>query len=338
MRMERRFGVMGAAALLLMAAPLMAGLLMAGCGADDGEAEVPEVAAGSEPSAVLIDSTGAPIAQLAAQHGGTVVLAGDQHVEVLASDDGTVDAYVITPEPPSPDQTRITVRVPADDGSVHPVMLTWDPSEGRYRGRLRQVHPVPGPVEVVIVVGGAEQRGSVPQIVLFGPSGPISGPRVVVQNAPSQGPDVDVIEVEAPSQPQFIVQPPRPGVIVVERPAPPRGPTVVVTHPMPPRPTVVVNAPAPPQPRVVVHAPAPPQPRVVVHAPAPPRPRVVVHAPGPPQPTVVVRQPAPRVVVQRPSARVEVRRPGATVRVHSDNGQHRGHEERGGGHGRGRGH
>jgi hypothetical protein len=315
MRMER-FGAMGAAALLCLAA----------CGGEEEvEAEVvPELAAGSQPSAIVIDPVAAA-AGIEAAHGGTVVTVGDQFVEVLASDDGTVDAYVLTPQPPAPDQTRVTVRLPADDGDTHPVMLTWDPAGGRYRGRLRQVHPVPGPVEVVIVVGGAAQRGTAPQIVLFGPSGPIGGPRMAVRNAGSQGPDV--IEVEGPPQPQVVmVEPPRPGVVVVERPAPPPGPTVVVTHPMPPRPTVVVNAPSPPRPTVVVNAPSPPRPTVVVHAPAPPR------------PTVVVRQPAPRVVVQRPGARVEVRRGGPAVRVHSDNGLHRGHGRgHGGGHGGGHG-
>lgn len=214
----------------------MAALLFVGCGSDEEDVEV--VAAAGEPTSVEV---------IAPAHGGTVVPAGAQQVEVVPQEDGTVSAYVVTPEPPPPEQTQITVRVPADDGHTHPVVLTWDPGAERYRGRLRRVHPVQGPVEVVVVVDGERYEGSAPEVVVVAPGPPRSDVRVVA--APPRARNVNVV-VEAPSPPQpsvviaapppppsVVVVPPRPpGVLVV----PPRPPGVVVVHDRGPR-TVVVH-------------------------------------------------------------------------------------------------
>ena len=176
----------------------------------------------------------------AAAHGGTVVPVGQQAVEVIPREDGTVQAYVVTPEPPPRAQTQITVRIPGSDGRPHPVVLTWDPRTEAYAGRLRQVQPVAGPIEVVMVVGGERYLGRAPHVVLIAPSAP-----AVIVEAPPQ-PEVHVVEperptvvVEAPSRPTIVVERPQPPTIVVERP---HAPTIVVERP---HPTVVVHAPGP---------------------------------------------------------------------------------------------
>ncbi len=274
---------------------VLAASLIGGCGTEEAEAEapLPEVAQ-QVPTAVAIEAP--PPA-----HGGTVVAAGNQFVEVVPHEDGNVRAFVVTPEPPPPDQTQITVRMPGSDGSTHPVVLTYDPDEQLYAGRLRRVQPVAGPLEVVVVVGPQRYEGSAPHFVLVAPPQP-------------------TVVVERPD--------PRPATVVVERPDP--RPTIVVERPDP-RPTIVVERPAPPT--IVVEHPS--RPTIVVERPS--RPTIVVERPS--RPTIVVQRPDPRpvVVVERPSPRrtVIVERPGPRVRVHSDNGRHLGHR-RGHGHGHGR--
>lgn len=294
-----------------------AALLLAACGAEPestsaslvAEPPVPPMAA---PVEAVAEAPGAAVV-VAAQpgelpapaHGGTVLAAGPQHVEVVPQEDGAVHAYVVSPQPPPPAETQMTVRVPGADGGTHPVVLVWDPAAQRYAGRLRRTTPAPGPVEVILVVGPSRYEGRAPNVVVVAPAPP---PQVVV---------------EAPPRPEVVVERPSATVVVDA----PQRPAVVVAAP--PRPTVVVERPAPPT--IVVQRPAPPA--VVVHRPAPPA--VVVHRPAPP--TVVVHRPAPpTVVVERPSATVVVHGgPPGHVRVRGDNGRHRGHY-RGGGRGRGR--
>ncbi len=219
-----------------------ASLLLAACGSDEQEADIAPIAAA--PSAVAVPG---------ASHGGTVVAAGPQQVEVVPSQDGTVSAYVVSPEPPPPGQTQITVQVPANDGQTHPVMLVWDPAQQRYLGRLRRVHPVAGPVQVTVVVDGQRYQGSAPQLV-------------VVNAAPPPPPNV---RVNAPARP-------RRTNVVVEAPRPRPGVNVIVQGPQPPRPQVdVVLAAPPPPPGVVVVGPRPRRPGVVIAAPPGP-PGVVV--------------------------------------------------------------
>lgn len=276
MRTER-LGSIGAALFVLAA-----------CGGND-EAEVPEMGAGAGPTEVelpgevVVEAEAAELPPPA--HGGTVLAAGDHRVEVVAEEDGYVNAFMLADAPPPPAATEITVRVPADDGEVHPVVLTWNPSENRYRGRLHRVRPVPGPIDVTIVVNGQPHRGRAPRVVVIGPSFAAPAARV---------------EIARPESPQATVHV-----------APPPGPrvNVEVHHPEPPRAEVRIQPPAPPVPRVEVraHAPAPPRARVSVRAPAPPPgPRAVVHHPAPPHP-------AARVKVQHPA--------GPRVQVRHDNGR-----------------
>lgn len=290
----KRANTLGAAVLILGGA----------CG--QPEEETVDIAPIGEPTSTAVIAAAAPPEPL---HGGTVLLAGERPIEIVADEGGTFDAYYLGDAPPAPQDARITIRVPDADGQTRPVLLTWNPGEARYTGRLRGARPAPGPIELTLVLGGETVRASAPTFVFVTPTAA----------AP--------VVVEAPSAPH----------VVVEAPAPP--PSVVVEAPS--RPGVVVHAPSPPRPNVVVHAPSPPRPNVVVHAPSPPRPRVVVEAPAPPR--VVVRPPAPprppRVVVRRsepPRARVEVRTPGpphGRVVVRGGRDEHRGR-----GRGRGRGH
>jgi hypothetical protein len=217
-------------------------LVYGACGSDEeSDPELP-LAASGEPEALAFELP-------APAHGGTVVPVGQQAVEVVPRQDGTLQAYVVTPEPPPREQTQITVRVPGDDGRPHPVVLTWDPRTESYAGRLRRVQPVAGPVEVIMVVDGQRHAGRAPRVVLLAPS----APSVVVEAPRAPQPEVHVIEperptvvVEAPSRPTIVVERPQP-TIVVERP----HPTIVVERP---RPTIVVER---PHPTVVVHAPGP---------------------------------------------------------------------------------
>ncbi len=208
------------------------------CGAEeDPEADLPaiegEVAVAAVPSPAVEVVVPAPSA------GGTMLAVGPHPLEVSPYGDGTVIAYVRSPEPPPPATTQVTVRVPADDGESHPVMLVWDPAGGHYRGRLRRVHPVPGPVEVTLVAGGQRYEGTRPEIVIVAPEAP---PPVVVEvEAPPPA-----VEVQAPAEPRVAVEvaaprPPRPRVQVqIEGPRPPRH-EVVVHQPGPPRPAVRVS-------------------------------------------------------------------------------------------------
>lgn len=292
----KRANTLGAAVLILAGA----------CG--EPEEEAVDIAPIGEPTSTAVIAAAAPPEPL---HGGTVLLAGEQPIEIVADEEGTFDAYYLGEPPEAPQDARITIRVPDADGQTRPVLLTWNPGEARYTGRLRGARPAPGPIELTLVLGGETLRASAPTFVFVAPTAA----------AP--------VLVEPPSAPRA----------VVEAPAPPPPPSVVVEAPS--RPGVVVHAPEPPRPSVVVHAPSPPRPNVVVHAPPPPRPRVVVEAPAPPR--VVVRPPAPppppRVVVRRPEpprARVEVRTPGpphGRVVVRGGRDEHRG---RGRGRGRGR--
>lgn len=248
-----------------------AALFLFMCGEDEG------VTVEAEPS----DDQAAPVSAAApsASNGGTVVSVGPLQVEVVAREDGDIDAFVLGAAPPPPDRTQITVSLTGDDGGAHPVILIWDPSQSRYRGRLRQVLPNPGPVEVVVVLAGETHRGRAPSIVLAPPN-----PLILVDDEPDSPNSGGVVIDRGPDGP-----PPAPPGAVVYQDGPPSPPGVLVGV-REPRPQVVVRAPVPPP---------PPQARFVVERPAPPSVRVV--APAPPQARIVVERPRPEPV------RVEVR-------------------------------
>lgn len=253
-----------------------------------GEAEDAEIGPIGEPAAPI--AVPVPAALPAPLHGGTVLMAGQRPIEVVTHQAGTINAYHLGAAPAAPQEAQVTVRVPDAEGQTRPVVLTWDPSASRYAGLLPGAQPVPGPLELVYVLGGETARAAAPTFVLLKPPAqaaaalvgtPGAVAPVLVENAPA----VVLNAPSAPPPPQVIVQ------------APPPPPQVVVVQAPPPPPPRVVVAPPPP-PRVVVHQPPPP-PRVVVHRPPPP-PRVVVRPVGPPPPRVVGRPPPPPRVVGRP--------------------------------------
>lgn len=253
--------------------------LVGACSEEEASVDIAPV---GEPASVSVT------AELpAAAHGGTVLMAGDQPIEVVADEEGAFLAYYLDGPPEAPQDAQVTIRVPEASGEIRPVMLTWDPGEARYFGQLRGATPVPGPLEIVIDLGGERVRASAPTFVLVEPFAVHVDP-----------PAVDV-HVQAPSGPKVVVDAPARPHVIVERPS---RPHVVVEAPAPP--SIRVRAPEPP--RVQIHAPSPPS--VRVRAPAPPS--VRVRAPEPP--SVRVRAPAP------PSVRV--RAEGPRVRVRAERG------------------
>ncbi|MCC6873203.1 MAG: hypothetical protein IT378_02750 [Sandaracinaceae bacterium] len=248
----------------------MIALLLFMCGEDEqAEPEIP-AAAGTETVAVAAPSALAP------EHGGTVLMAGQYPLEVVAQNDGNVRAFVRAAEAPAPERVRLTVRAPDASGNQHPIVLRWDDSQGAYVGRARRVQLAPGPLSATMIVDGTSYQASVPTFVLVP-----AAPAVVVERPAAP-------QVVQPGRPTVVVERPAGPTVVVERPA---GPTVVVERPAPP--TIVVERPAPPT--IVVQRPAPPT--IVVQRPAPPA--VIVQPPS--RPTVIVTPPArPGVVVVQP--------------------------------------
>lgn len=214
---------------------------LAACGEDEEEI-APEVLAAGEPTDGFGPEVVAPAA-FAAAHDGVVVQAGPHPVEVVATPDGNVEAYLVGPSAPPPSDVTMSVRVPTDQGP-RPVMLTWDPERAAYRGTVREVAIAPGPVTVRVVHAGQTYRGNAPQIVILAPE----SPTLVVEN---EAPRPATVVVERPAPPPTTVvveRPARPGAVVVVDHPRPRGPVVVVEHP---RPVVVVEHPRPARVRVV---------------------------------------------------------------------------------------
>lgn len=225
--------------------------LLAACGAEE-TGDVPELATGSGTAAVALEAdVEADVEAAAATHGGTVVAVGAHHVEVVAHDEGVIDAFLLGEAPPVA-ETQITVSVSGDDGEVHPVLLTWHPSEGRYQGRMHHAQPIPGPVEVAVTIAGERAEGRAPRLLVLAPEAVEAAPtraRVATRGAADTEQEAEEVEAaredEAPSEAAAVAQPaspavviqPAPGVVAVQRPAAPGA--VVVQRPAPPGATVV---------------------------------------------------------------------------------------------------
>jgi len=100
------------------------------------------------------------------RHAGTVVVAQDHAVEVVAQPDGLVTAWVVDVQGQPAPSAELTVHIHGDDGHAHPVVLVYDADVGYYRGNLVEVHPAPGPVQVALVVGGRIRTGRVATYVV----------------------------------------------------------------------------------------------------------------------------------------------------------------------------
>lgn len=321
-------------------------LVLGACGAEEAPETEIAAAGGSATAEVELPAMEGP----PPEHGGTVVMAGERPIEVVADEAGEIKAFFLGEAPTAPQDARITVRVPDREGQVRPVVLTWDPAASRYQGMLRGAQPAPGPIELVLVLGSETLRGRAPTYVIEAAQAvqaavPVEAAGGLVRAA---APGTAVV-VEPPQPPDVVVQAPAappPPTIVVQQPAPPSARVVVAAPPVPPPPGVVVTAPPSPNARVVVAA--PPAPRVVAAQPPPANARVVAQPP-PANARVVAAQPPPasaRVVAQPPAARVVASPPPApAVQARpprpSPPGRAVGHDreddDRGRGRGRGRG-
>ncbi len=186
---------------------VLALLTATGCGEDESEAP-PQVNA---PASVTVEGA-APTVTAEPTHGGTIVAAGPHPVEVVAHDDGAIEAYVVGSAPPP--EAQLTVTVPTDEGP-RPVVLVWE--DDRYYGVVEGPTIVQGPTEVVYVVDDRAYRGRVDTVV--------------------------VVEAPRPRPPRadVVVRGPRPrGRVVVEHPVP-RARVDVQVGGAPPPPGVVVR-------------------------------------------------------------------------------------------------
>jgi hypothetical protein len=124
-----------------------------------------------------------------ATHGGTVVVAGEKNIEVIAKADGVVEAWV--PEPAA--DAQLTVHVRGADGQAHPVTMRHEAS-GHFTGRLEGTAPAPGPVEVVYVSGGNTVRGNVEAIAVIDVPGFDVNANAVAVAPPAHGGIVVAVE------------------------------------------------------------------------------------------------------------------------------------------------
>ena len=133
---------------------------------------------GSAPVEIAVPDDVAPA------HEGTIVMAGSYPVEVVPHASGEVYAYVLGDPLPS-DGTEIAVVVPVV-GGARTVELTWDAGDARWAGRVRRVEIIPGPIDVVLVAGGARWLGHsttfvlLPAIIVVAPSPVVVAPSPVV--------------------------------------------------------------------------------------------------------------------------------------------------------------
>jgi hypothetical protein len=119
------------------------------CGTE--EPSDPSVATNAVPAAAAPGPT-------SAQHGGTMVMAGQYPVEVVPHASGEVYAYV-QGGLAQPQQAEVTVTVPVEGGAPRPVRMRWNRRELRYEARVQGVVIVPGPVVVDIIVGPEHAHG-----------------------------------------------------------------------------------------------------------------------------------------------------------------------------------
>jgi hypothetical protein len=196
------------------------------CGDDEGSDEAPIVEGAPVEATIEVSPE-----DLAPQHGGTVVLAEDHAVEVVASP-REVRAYVVNVEgqPPPVAQTTLVVNVQGDDQQLHPVTLSYDAEVGYYVAPVVRFTPVPGPMNVVLTIQGRPRLGRVATYVV------LPAPAVEVELArPARRRATVVVErpsahvvVEAPGPPSATIVVERPSAhIVVEGPRRPRGVVVV---------------------------------------------------------------------------------------------------------------
>ena len=133
------------------------------CGSDDP----PPPPTTGAPQAASVE-VAAEVELPAPSHGGHVVVVEERPVEVVVQDDGEVHAWVLHPEPPPPG-FQMVVHVHGHDGGVHPVQMTWYAETGVWGGRLVEVRPAPGPVEVQVAISGRVHRSRIARVHVVRP-------------------------------------------------------------------------------------------------------------------------------------------------------------------------
>lgn len=212
----------------------MLALLAAGCG-EDAAVETPESPSSAEVEGEPVVAAGAAVAVTPpSEHGGTVVAVGPYFHEVVALGDGGVEVFVHGSSPALPPGSRVSVRLTGDDGAVHPVALIWDPAQARYRGILRQVHAIPGPIQVTVVADGQTHRGEANTVVVTAPP---DAPAVVARSVrtgtattPAAPGAADPV-VEAEPEPVAVAPEPEPEPIAEAPPVVQVQPAVVARPP-----------------------------------------------------------------------------------------------------------
>ncbi len=153
-------------------------------------------------------------------HGGSVLLVGDQWVEVVTRSQGAVEVYFVAPVP-APSvlaATDVTVKITDEGGEEHDLLLAWNDSQARFDGHLDEAMPRHASIEVF----------------LRGPSEPVRRARTFdgMALAPSSSPP--------PATRDALRRPVSPGRITVDIPTP-RAPSRTL-------PGLRTDAPHPPPP------------------------------------------------------------------------------------------
>ncbi len=144
-----------------------AALLLTGCGAE-GDAPADETP--TPESAVAPDEPEpTEAAPPRPTSGGTVLAVGSLYVEVLVRGDGAIEVVTLSEDFPSPAQVLLTLTITGEDGAPHPVVLTWDPARGRFRGWMRAALPIPGAIELKLVDGDQTRQGRSSTVVVSAP-------------------------------------------------------------------------------------------------------------------------------------------------------------------------
>jgi len=134
--------------LLVSLSILLAAVSMRLCGSDEEADEEPPIVADPPET---VGARGSVTVDARPAHGGTVVVAEGNPVEVVPHASGEIYAYAPAG---AARPARVDVRVPVRGGSPRTVQLAWRERSHRFEGRVTGVVIVPGPLAVFVTIGG----------------------------------------------------------------------------------------------------------------------------------------------------------------------------------------